>query len=345
MTPFLHFRHSKRSSCGRLLGTLSLAAYLLGCGTSTAASSAASRRALEVWKRHETALEHAIKGKQRNDEFGEACLFFEQVAGISVHVNIFTLGYATEPETKTDLKLIRAWYRENHERLYWDEATGTVKVRPATRIERSYRQRALELAKRVLEDELGEKYIFDYEARSNAAHAIRDLQLVELSSLLRDVAGLPYSPPSGPRPYEDRVFEHDLLKVHAITSALSLLISLGDDEALRLNRLHISSPVISTTAIRNLKQLKDWEATQQVREMLQAREPTPEAFLDLSVALEFIAASPLAEPRDCVILERLRSVFATCFDEVAPPAVSGCDDYDAAVKMLGARLGCKRNGS
>lgn len=111
------------------LGALPLAVCLLGCSTSTT-SSAANRRALEVWKKHETAVEHAVKGKQRNDEFGEACLFFEQLTGISIHANIFTLGYAPEPEAKNDLKLIRAWYRENRERLYWDETAGTVKVRP-----------------------------------------------------------------------------------------------------------------------------------------------------------------------------------------------------------------------
>lgn len=119
------------SSPWRWLSVLSLAACLLGCGISTASSSAANRRALEVWKKHEAVVELAIKGEQRNNEFGEACLFFEQVAGISIHVNIFTLGYVPEAEAANDLKLIRTWYRENHERLYWDEATGTVKVRPS----------------------------------------------------------------------------------------------------------------------------------------------------------------------------------------------------------------------
>lgn len=91
--------------------------------------STANQHALDAWKKHEEVVERAIKGEQRDDEFGDACLFFEQVTGISIHVNIFTLGYAPEAEAVNDLKLIKAWYRENHARLYWDEATKTVKVK------------------------------------------------------------------------------------------------------------------------------------------------------------------------------------------------------------------------
>ena len=123
-----HAWQTRLMSSWRWLGVLYLTACsLLGCGTSI--TDTANRRALEVWKKHEAVVERAIKGEQKDDEFGEACLFFEQVTGISIHVNIFTLGYIPEAEAANDLKLIKAWYRENHARLYWDEATKTVKVK------------------------------------------------------------------------------------------------------------------------------------------------------------------------------------------------------------------------
>jgi hypothetical protein len=101
-----------------------------------------------------------------------------------------------------------------------------------------------------LEDELGGEYRFGYEARWNAANAIRDLRLVEMTPSLRRVAGMPYSAPvSVEATAEDS--RRDLLKLFAIKSALSGLTLLGDSEAVTLNRRHVASPVISSTAIRN----------------------------------------------------------------------------------------------
>jgi hypothetical protein len=129
MTPTpIHSRPVHRSAPQIWLGTFFLVVCLLGCGLHIASSTAANRRALELWQKHETVVELAIKGQQRNEEFLEACLFFERVAGISIHVNIFTLGAVPEAEAANDLKLIRDWYRQNHARLYWDEASGQVKV-------------------------------------------------------------------------------------------------------------------------------------------------------------------------------------------------------------------------
>lgn len=105
---------------------------LLGCCISTdgGEGTAANRQALQIWKEHENRLRDAIEGWPRSDEVCEPCAFFQQVAGIQVHVNFFTLGYVPGSEAKDDLKRIQAWYRKNHRRLYWNEATGTVKVRP-----------------------------------------------------------------------------------------------------------------------------------------------------------------------------------------------------------------------
>lgn len=119
------------SFSGRRLSILLLAACLLGCGTAAASSSnTADRRAREVWQQHEAVARLAVKGKRHDPEkFVEACLFFEQVTSISIHVNMFTFGFIPEREAPQDLKLIRAWYKKNHTRLYWDEVTKTVKVR------------------------------------------------------------------------------------------------------------------------------------------------------------------------------------------------------------------------
>lgn len=111
-----------------LLSILWLAYGVTGCGT--LGESDGDRIARQIWKKHEVDLRRAIEGQPRSDEVCEPCIFFEQVVGIQVHVNFFTLGYVPEPEAKDDLKRIEAWYRSNHHRLYWDEATGTVKVRP-----------------------------------------------------------------------------------------------------------------------------------------------------------------------------------------------------------------------
>jgi hypothetical protein len=210
----------------------------------------------------------------------------------------------------------------------------------ARAIARNDRGSALELALPVLEDEAGDTYRFDYEARWNAANAIRDLRLTETIPLLRKVAGRSYSSPR-PEPTGPEESQRDLLKIFAIKSALSGLTLLGDPEAAMLNRQHVASPVIASTAIRNLKQLEDWEATEQIRRTLEEREHTREAFLDLSAALDFLAASPLSKTEDCALLQRLKTTYASCFDAGSrPPGIAGCEDFVRAARAFEARLQC-----
>lgn len=90
------------------------------------------RRVVEIWNRNEQAVEKAIGGYQKDDEFLDACTFFERVTGIEIHVNMFTLGVLPEPEAKDDLKKIRAWFAANRDRLYWDEMDRSVRVKPST---------------------------------------------------------------------------------------------------------------------------------------------------------------------------------------------------------------------
>src|SRR6185503_8227407 len=87
------------------------------------------RRASIVWENNESTFVRALQGHQKNDDFDRACTFFERLTGIHLHLNFYTFGVLPTPETDQDLRLIRAWYRENKYRLYWDEATKTVKLR------------------------------------------------------------------------------------------------------------------------------------------------------------------------------------------------------------------------
>lgn len=92
-------------------------------------SDALDVKATEVWHKQEATFKEALRGHQTNDEFEKACLFFEQTTGLRMHVNYFTFGALPTTESAQDLARIQAWYKSNKYRLYWDKATGTVKVR------------------------------------------------------------------------------------------------------------------------------------------------------------------------------------------------------------------------
>jgi hypothetical protein len=87
-------------------------------------------KAVAVWHKYERDFEKGVNGDQGNNEFDKACLFFEQTTGLTMHVNDSTIGTLPTPESRQDLVRIRAWYKNNKARLYWDESTRTVKVRP-----------------------------------------------------------------------------------------------------------------------------------------------------------------------------------------------------------------------
>lgn len=110
------------------------AALLLGCyRLDENESSHLDPKATEIWHKHELVFAKALRGSQKDDDFERACLFFEQVTGLKIHANFFTLGVLPTPETERDFVKIKAWYQENKHRLYWDESTSTVKVRPVSK--------------------------------------------------------------------------------------------------------------------------------------------------------------------------------------------------------------------
>lgn len=104
----------------------------LACTTPrSGASDPTNARAIEIWQGHEAAVERALEANQKDDEFPDACAFFERVAGIGIDANMFTLGFAPTPKTEADLKRVRDWFRDNKTRLYWDDSAGEVRVRPS----------------------------------------------------------------------------------------------------------------------------------------------------------------------------------------------------------------------
>ena len=93
---------------GRSLSWLGIlpACIFIGCGASLVSSDSADQRALETWKQQEAVVELAIEGQQPNeDAFVAACLFFERLTGISIHVQIYTFGFLPEAEAARDLAL------------------------------------------------------------------------------------------------------------------------------------------------------------------------------------------------------------------------------------------------
>jgi hypothetical protein len=102
---------------------------LVGCGHSRG-SSALDQRAAAVWDKHEAVFKKALGGYQKDDEFIRACVFFEKVTGLHMHVNYSTVGALPTQETDQDLQRLQSWYKINKERLYWNDVEQEVKVRP-----------------------------------------------------------------------------------------------------------------------------------------------------------------------------------------------------------------------
>lgn len=117
---------------GRILLVLAVSSMLSTvCGFSRERPSASNSKAVSIWLKYEKDFERGINGHQGNSEFDKACLFFEQTTGLTIHVNDSTIGTLPTPETKQDLVRLRAWYKLNKSRLYWDQSTSSVKLYPA----------------------------------------------------------------------------------------------------------------------------------------------------------------------------------------------------------------------
>ena len=211
------------------------------------------------------------------------------------------------------------------------------------------RSRALELVAVVLDDVLQRGYRYDYYSRKNAFSAILDLELTEVAEPLRKVAAVPYEPrtlpPNRDSPEARQLSHLDLLDYIALTGALTDLTLLGDSDALTLNRLQLRTPSIRGRAAANLKLLKAWDATGDVRQILYRTEATEEAFLDLRSAVDFLANSPGASEADCTLIPKFRAAYWQCFDsKLEIPGIVGCEEFVRSLRILANRFNCDRAG-
>lgn len=94
-------------------------------------------RAAAIWQKQEAVFKMALEGHQENDDFLEACGFFERITGLVLRLNYFTFGALPTRESNQDLKLIQSWYKSNGHCLHWDEPSRMVKVRPLCVVGRS----------------------------------------------------------------------------------------------------------------------------------------------------------------------------------------------------------------
>ena len=89
-------------------------------------------KARSLWLKHQRVVEAAARGEVTDvAEFKDAAEFFDQVASIDVPGDHSPVIY-WYPNRKTPqaVEPLRRWYQTNGERLYWDQETGKVQVRP-----------------------------------------------------------------------------------------------------------------------------------------------------------------------------------------------------------------------
>jgi hypothetical protein len=113
---------------GRIFAYLLLLAMLssVGCAEKR---PVVDPKAAAAWSENEKIFIKGLNGNQGDNDFDRSCTFFWRLTGLEIHVNYSTMGMFPTPETSKDLVRIRNWYKGNKQRLYWDESTGTVKVR------------------------------------------------------------------------------------------------------------------------------------------------------------------------------------------------------------------------
>ena len=83
----------------------------------------------KVWRENERIVKGALSGHAYSpDRFGDACAFFENVAGIKIRGRGTFFGWLPNESSAADFERVESWYSVNRGRLYWDEASRSVKV-------------------------------------------------------------------------------------------------------------------------------------------------------------------------------------------------------------------------
>jgi hypothetical protein len=109
---------------------LIVALFLVYCRPKDSTPPIIDPKAAAEWDYNEKIFAKAVYENRQGDEFDRSCEFFSRLTGIKLHINYSTVGRLPTTETPRDLESIKAWYRVNKGRLYWDEATYMVKVHP-----------------------------------------------------------------------------------------------------------------------------------------------------------------------------------------------------------------------
>ncbi len=108
-----------------LIGLLLLGSLVLACERSSNA------KARSVWMQHQKVVEAAANGDSVDlNAFSEAARFFETFGVIIPGDHSPVIDWYPTDETAKALPSLRQWYRANGSRLYWDEKSSKVLLRP-----------------------------------------------------------------------------------------------------------------------------------------------------------------------------------------------------------------------
>jgi len=90
-------------------------------------------KAQAFWKQNELVVERAAKGERVDlNRFAEASLFLQELTGVPIYGDHSTfIDFSPTKETAKSVAPLRQWYSKNKDRLYWDQASRTVKLRPS----------------------------------------------------------------------------------------------------------------------------------------------------------------------------------------------------------------------
>jgi hypothetical protein len=120
---------------------LPLAVSLLSCAPAPqerevagSESHATGKQSVDsIWRSNERIIQTALDGGPVfEDRYAAACEFFERLTGIPIRGKGTYLGWMPNEHTAEDLQAVRKWYSVNRGRLYFDDGTKSVKVRPKT---------------------------------------------------------------------------------------------------------------------------------------------------------------------------------------------------------------------
>jgi hypothetical protein len=110
--------------------SLSLILALAGCSEAERENGKLDERAVEIWKEHENVWAEVVEGESWDaQELLRAVEFFERITGLKLEINLSSYVGPIPLAGSEDLRRIRAWYRRNKERLYFDPDSEIVKVR------------------------------------------------------------------------------------------------------------------------------------------------------------------------------------------------------------------------